>query len=374
MHKKIDLKNLDKKNWKIFRFNEIASKISETVSPEIAEVDIYVGLEHLDREDIHIRRYGTPNNVKGNKLRCYPGDVIFGKRRAYQRKAAIVDFEGICSAHAFVFRANEDVIDSKLFPFFLHSDSFMNRMVDISVGGLSPTINWGDLKHQEFLLPSKNEQAKLAELLWKIDDSINKEFNLKITLRSLLYSLVKDLFLSSKKTIPIKECILENKNEKIPEGYTPYVEIGDIQLFNKLIEFKQKKSVKGALLAKKGSTLVSNVRPNRGAISILNSDQVISTGFTILFPDTKLVIKDFLFNCLAWNNSFTDSMARISSGTAYPTITDDDVKNYKIPFLTISQQEVFCQKLNNIYKAMLNVEDFINKTKTLNKSIIKNIF
>lgn len=58
----------------------------------------------------------------------------------------MVDFEGICSAHAFVLRANPEVIDPKLFPFFLHSDQFMHRMVDISVGGLSPTINWGDLK------------------------------------------------------------------------------------------------------------------------------------------------------------------------------------------------------------------------------------
>jgi restriction endonuclease S subunit len=113
--------------------------------------------------------------VSGGKLKCYPGDVIFGKRRAYQRKAAIVDFEGICSAHAFVFRANPDLIDPKLFPFFLHSDQFMHRMVDISVGGLSPTINWGDLKHQEFLLPPKEEQTKLAELLWAMDEVIEKE-------------------------------------------------------------------------------------------------------------------------------------------------------------------------------------------------------
>ena len=91
------------------------------------------------------------------------------------RKAAIVDFEGICSAHAFVFRANPKVIDPKLFPFFLHSDQFMHRAVDISVGGLSPTINWGDLKHQEFLLPPKDQQAQLAELLWAMDEVIERE-------------------------------------------------------------------------------------------------------------------------------------------------------------------------------------------------------
>ncbi len=107
------LKKIDKNNLKTYRFEEIATKISKTVMPNLAEVDIYVGLEHIDSEDIHIKRYGTPSDVSGGKLRCYPGDVIFGKRRAYQRKAAIVEFNGICSAHAFVFRANKDVIDPK---------------------------------------------------------------------------------------------------------------------------------------------------------------------------------------------------------------------------------------------------------------------
>ncbi len=172
---KLDLNNLDKSNWKSFPFEKIASKVSETVDPNKTELNIYVGLEHIDAEDIHIRRFGVPADVSGGKLKCYPGDVIFGKRRAYQRKAAIVDFEGICSAHAFVLRANTEIIDPKLFPFFLHSDQFMHRMVDISVGGLSPTINWSDLKHQEFLLPPKEEQAKLAELLWAMDEVIERE-------------------------------------------------------------------------------------------------------------------------------------------------------------------------------------------------------
>ncbi|PQJ69480.1 restriction endonuclease subunit S [Polaribacter butkevichii] len=171
----IDLNNLDKSTWETFKFEDIAHKISKTVKPDEAKVDIYIGLEHIDANDIHIRRKGVPADVKGGKLRCYPGDVIFGKRRAYQRKAAIVDFNGICSAHAFVFRANQEIIDPKLFPFFLHSDQFMHRMVDISVGGLSPTINWGDLKQQEFLLPPKDQQAKLAELLWAMDGVVERE-------------------------------------------------------------------------------------------------------------------------------------------------------------------------------------------------------
>lgn len=205
---KIDLMNLDKSKWKSFSFEEIAKRVSEGVDPATTTLEKYVGLEHIDPEDIHIQRFGSPSDVSGGKLKCYPGDVIFGKRRAYQRKAAIVHFEGICSAHAFVFRANPKVIDPKLFPFFLHSDQFMHRAVDISVGGLSPTINWGDLKGQEFLLPPKPEQARLAELLWAMDEVIEKEkmvltqclINKAVFSRNLL--LGKDEFYKSKQSSP----------------------------------------------------------------------------------------------------------------------------------------------------------------------------
>ncbi len=66
------------------------------------------------------------------------------------------------------------VIEPRLFPFFLHSDLFMHRAIDISVGSLSPTINWGTLKDQEFLLPPLDQQAKLAELLWAADEVVER--------------------------------------------------------------------------------------------------------------------------------------------------------------------------------------------------------
>lgn len=192
----ITLNNIDKSNWKPFPFEKIAKRISESVDPNKTELEVYIGLEHLDAETVHIRRHGSPADVSGGKLKCYPGDVIFGKRRAYQRKAGIVTQEGICSAHSFVFRANEEVIDARLFPFFLHSDQFMHRMVDISVGGLSPTINWSDLKHQEFLLPPKAQQAELAELLWAMDNVIEKDLEVLERLE-----LVKSIEINSLKNL-----------------------------------------------------------------------------------------------------------------------------------------------------------------------------
>lgn len=187
--------NIDKSNWQTHRFDEIAYSISEKIDPTNTDLEIYVGLEHLDPESLHIKRFGEQGDVMGLKLRCYPGDIIFGKRRAYQRKAAIVEFDGFCSAHALVLRANSEIIEPELFPFFLHSDLFMHRAVDISVGSLSPTINWKTLKQQEFLLPPKDQQAQIAELLWAMDDVVVNEKEVLEKLRLTYLSQIEIVLL-----------------------------------------------------------------------------------------------------------------------------------------------------------------------------------
>ena len=80
----IDLNNMDKSEWKTYRFDEIAQNISERIDPNNTDLKVYIGLEHLDSGSIHIKRSGTPDDVNGQKLRFYKGDVIFGRRRAYQ--------------------------------------------------------------------------------------------------------------------------------------------------------------------------------------------------------------------------------------------------------------------------------------------------
>ena len=123
-------------------------------------------MEHLDSDCLYVTRWGADAAPTGEKLLMKKGDVLFGKRRAYQRKVGIAPFDGIFSAHGMVLRPNEEIIDKKFFPFFISSDQFMERAVRISVGGLSPTINWKDLRIQEFDLPPIDEQRVLADKLW----------------------------------------------------------------------------------------------------------------------------------------------------------------------------------------------------------------
>ena len=152
--------------WRIVKFGEIAKSVSKRVDPADTDLEVYVGLEHLDPDNLRITRRGVPSDVKGQKLLVKPGQIIFGKRRAYQRKVAVADFEGICSAHAMVLEAAPEAVVPEYLPFFMQSDMFMERAVAISEGSLSPTIKWKTLANQEFPLPPRPRQE---EILSNID-------------------------------------------------------------------------------------------------------------------------------------------------------------------------------------------------------------
>jgi restriction endonuclease S subunit len=400
---KIDLNNLDKSTWETFKFEEIASKVSETVDPNKTVLEIYVGLEHIDAEDIHIRKTGTPDDVNGQKLKCYPGDIIFGKRRAYQRKAAIVDFEGICSAHAFVLRANPEVIDPKLFPFFLHSDQFMHRMVDISVGGLSPTINWGVLKHQEFLIPPKDQQAQLAKLLLTMDEVIEREKEVLIEIKQFLhikmfellngYNLVSDKAklpsgwkikkiseLGKLNTSSVDKKIIDKDKMINLVNYMDVYSSQDKKIDSRIdfmrVTANQNQLVKNQLI--KGDVLFtpsSETSDDIGHSAVvfedlpetLHSYHLVRLSFE---DDIDLNFKRFIFN----NPKILNNFSKLSKGVTRMTLSLEDFNNTEVRVPTIKEQKNIAEKLSEILENKFSLERKLLSSQSLQKSLINQIF
>ncbi len=177
-----------------YRFEQIAINSTEKKKPTEEDRFTYLGLEHLDSGCLKVSRFGSDVAPIGEKLVMRKGDVLFGKRRAYQKKVAIAPFDGIFSAHGMVLRPNEDVIDPEFFPLFISSDYFLDAAIKISVGSLSPTINWRDLKVLEFNLPDLETQRELAKVLWAINDTIEAYKKLIAATDELVKSQFIELF------------------------------------------------------------------------------------------------------------------------------------------------------------------------------------
>ena len=186
-----------KPGWKVWRFEQMATNVNVRIdNPSESGMEHYVGLEHLDSDSLKIRRWGSPDDVEATKLMFKKGDIIFGRRRAYQRKLGVAEFDGICSAHAMVLRAKPDVVLPEFLPFFMQSDLFMSRAVEISVGSLSPTINWKTMAVQEFSLPSIEDQRAILETLKAAEACAIAYEDAKHSYEQLLASFIQASFSS----------------------------------------------------------------------------------------------------------------------------------------------------------------------------------
>lgn len=384
----INLNNLDKSTWLTYRFDEIAKNISERVDPNNTDLKVYIGLEHIDSDSIHIKRTGTPDDVNGQKLRCYPGDVIFGRRRAYQRKAAIAKMDGFCSAHSLVLRANPDVIDPKLFPFFMHSDAFMHRAIDISVGSLSPTINWGTLKHQEFQLPLKDQQARLAELLWAMDEVVENSYIILSSVNQLLLSIRKDHFCSKSGNLKLLGDITTIRaGTGFPMQYQGakdkgimFFKVGDMNSEINLrilvdsehtISLSDMKEIKGKL-HEKGTV----VFPKVGAAiatekkRILGLDALIDNNVMGVTPnDKELLPPEYLLEVMN-----TISLQELSNAGTVPSINAQIVKN--IAFYLPDKQDIYAylSRVTELVNLEQNAKKALVSSKSLQKKLINQIF
>lgn len=223
-----------RKGWRRWRFDQMAVNVNDRVDdPRTAGVDRYVGLEHLDSNSLKIQRWGTPHDVEATKLRFRAGDIIFGKRRAYQRKLAVADFDGICSAHAMVLRARPDVVLPEFLPFFMQSDIFMERAQTISVGSLSPTINWRSLAAEEFALPPVEEQRRFSISLTSAADLMNELVAAESAAHTVLSALLHEEFERTISTATLQSFCkpivrgIDSPGPNIPDG-VPYVRIAEM--------------------------------------------------------------------------------------------------------------------------------------------------
>ena len=129
-----------------------------------------VGLEHLIPEEITLTAWdGGSENTFSKMFR--KGNVLFGRRRAYLKKAAVAPFDGICSGDITVIEAKTDRILPELLPFIIQNDDLFDFAVGKSAGSLSPRVKWEHLKNYEFELPDMDKQKELAELLWAMDNT-----------------------------------------------------------------------------------------------------------------------------------------------------------------------------------------------------------
>ena len=159
----------NKTGWTRVAFGDVV-RLSKARSkdPESEGYQRVVGLEHIDAGDPCVRRWADISEGTTFTSVFRPGQVLFGKRRAYLRKLAVANFSGVCSGDIYVLEPRDDALIPELLPFICQTDAFFEHAIATSAGSLSPRTNWKSLASFEFLLPTVHEQARIVEVLTAI--------------------------------------------------------------------------------------------------------------------------------------------------------------------------------------------------------------
>lgn len=354
--------------WRTWRFDQMAVMVNDRIdNPAEADVERYVGLEHLDSDSLTIRRWGSPSDVEATKLRFRAGDIIFGRRRVYQRKLAVAHFDGICSAHAMVLRAKPEVALPEFLPYFMQSDLFMERAKQISVGSLSPTINWKTLAQEEFALPPLEEQRIMAGALQSCDRGVETHGRLLDAIWQVETSAFSDLT-SRSKTHPIglRELLTQppRNGHSVNEAASPTGHW--VLALNALSttgyrrgELKpvMKTPAMSAALLRKDDLLISrsNTRELVGLAGIFDEDRVdVSWPDTMmrLVPDESRVRKKYLEQFLRspWGRKQIESFAAGTSASM-KKINGTNVGKLQILLPTLREQDEIVAKADSLRAA-----------------------
>ena len=204
------------------RFGDVVAQGKDVVDVEAGVVERYVAGEHMDSDDLHVRRYGTlgdgylgPAFHRGFRA----GQVLYGSRRTYLRKVAVPDFDGVCANTTFVCEPADDRLLSSYLPWVMRSTAFHEHSVSRSKGSVNPYVNWKDIAAFEFSVPSRVEQERLAGLLWSADDACEAHRTALLSCEAARGAVLASHMRHATRTVPLADVARFVNGTTFPKRY-----------------------------------------------------------------------------------------------------------------------------------------------------------
>lgn len=353
-----------------YKFDQIAYNITDKKMPVPGDEKMYIGLEHLDSGSLKVSRWGSEVELAGQKLVMKKGDILFGRRNTYLRRAAIAPHDGIFSAHGMIFRPKTDVMDPEYFPFFISSNYFMDAAIRISVGSLSPTVNWKTLKELEFDIPSLEEQRKNAALLASINETKEAYQELLLQTDNLVKSQFIEMFgdpTTNTKDLPIANLpeLGENlDNKRIPitggdrkAGKYPYY--GASGIVDYVADYIFDDDL--LLISEDGANLVARVTPiafpSTGKVWINNHAHVVK-------------FKSMAMQCYVENLLNMIDISPYVTGTAQPKLNQAKLNTIPIPVPEENMIHEYLAFVHQSDKSKFELKKAIESCNALMKAIL----
>ncbi len=324
-----------------------------------------VGLEHLDPGEVELAHWDEGVETTFTKA-FSKGQVLFGRRRAYLRKAAVAPFDGICSGDITVI-APKDNLSPRLLPFIIQNDALFEHAVTNSAGSLSPRVKWQSLSQFEFELPSIAKQEDLADILWTAQETRSHYRQLLTACDDVVKSQFVEMF--DKPGIPIKHLediadiqggITKNKKREAMKLQLPYLRVANI-LPNELDltevktiglteqEYEAVRLISGDLLIVEGNG--SDTQIGRSAIWNGQIDPCVHQNHLIRVRLRDEALPLYVQTFLSSSEGRRQIMAKAVNTSGLHTLSTRIIRSIEIPVPPFSLQREFADFATSIDKS-----------------------
>lgn len=330
------------------KLKDIVRESRETYKGDMSGIPV-VGLEHLIPEEICFSEYEICSDKTFTKA-FHKGQVLFGRRRAYQKKAAIAHVDGVCSGDIMVLEAIPGKVEPSLLPFIIQNDRFFDYAIQHSEGGLSPRVKWNAIANYEFDLPSIEEQKVLAEKLWAAYRVKEAYRQLLSTTDDILKAKFQEMF-GKEPTMTLGKLAESwskgqafKKDEIVDGGKTPCIHYGQLYQYGAVIEnilsFTDADAVR---TSKIGDILfpASDVTPKGLArCSCINKDGVILGGDIIIMHPLEGLNSSYLSYAI---NQQTQQLLALVTGSVVRHMSAKSLQTVRIPVPKKGDQQQFAE-------------------------------
>lgn len=331
------------------KLGDVAIESRETYKGDKSGLPI-VGLEHITPEEVTLSNWATDTENTFTKM-FRKGDMLFGRRRAYLKKAAQAPFDGICSGDITVIRAKADKLLPDLLPFIIQNDDLFDFAVGKSAGSLSPRVKWENLKNYAFELPSLDEQKKVAEVLWSINDTIQAYQKLMVETDELVKSQFVEQIHDRYPLINLGDEIdttsggtpSSKKSEYYEGGTIPWLTSGEVNLgyIDSTQNFITQAGLdnSSAKWVPANSVVIAMYGATAGKVGVIRIPVTTNQAVCTLLPNPEFNTT-FLYHACKQRESW---MLENRSGAAQPNISQTVIKKMTIEKPPIEIQEQFAR-------------------------------
>jgi restriction endonuclease S subunit len=250
-------------------------------------------------------------------------------------------------------------------------------------GAIQQGLNLSDLKEIKVFIPSKNFQKIIRSFVFKAIVANAEARNLYTQAEKILLSELNLLNWKPKRQLSFVkkysdtqtasridaeyfqpmyeeiENIINNYNrgfdrvgkqfrqnkkslKRIPDKDYKYIEISCVNIsdgsMQPLILMGDELPANAKINFSYNDVIVSKVRPYRGAIGIVTSNNYVGSGAFTVLQENGVINKETLFIFLR-SKPMLEYSLKFNTGTSYPTITDNDILDFPLPLIDETKQK-----------------------------------